>query len=450
MADDPKPSTIVIIDKREYFLKALKAEAFKHKRWVISVFSVFRIGAEEHKEKQFPYKIRTGVRSKEGYWAILDPNNTEGFTIIGGSSGDEPLFTFKEQLKLKAGDLPNLKKDVTTTYGNALFNAMVLCWPFGDKVDYVEGRVNSGALENEIATRLVDIPADGKRDPKAIYVDELLKYMEAMSATAGFAALCAPAASPRTMVSNPEVTKRRDELLKQYADQLNDPAIVAMIEKELVEMDRKAFADDPSRDFYIKNKTFATSRKTCFIMHGMESGFGESVMKPETITTSLEEGIKPKDFPALVSGLRNMSFSRGAETALGGESVKYFYRVFQNTKIAEPDCGVTEGLSWNVTDANYKTFINLYQIIGNKPVLITAEIAKASIGKKIYIRSPMLCKSEAPSFCAICVGKALAETPTGLHIACSDVGSAFMSASLAAAHAKSLQTERFLFKSHIA
>jgi hypothetical protein len=80
---------------------------------------------------------------------------------------------------------------------------------------------------------------------------------------------------------------------------------------------------------------------------------------------------------------------------------------------------------------------------------LTEAMLKGMIGKKVKIRSPMLCKTAAPSFCARCVGDGFAANPTGLHIAISDVGSNFMYAFMQAVHGKALKTARYRFKHSI-
>lgn len=433
------------MDKRSYFLAALKAEAFRHKHWVLSVFSVKKFDVEkEALVEKYPYQIVSGVRSMKGYWSFLVPGSDPiEADVIEGSKGDEPIYSFKEKVSVSPGDLPNIKTAMETTYGNLLVNAMVLCWPFGDKVDYINGPISAGKLDQIVSSRLEDTPPAGaERSKDKLYVDELIKYCDAMAALAGLATICAPAATPKTMTIDPAIIRRRNELLKENQANLHDPAVIAAIEKELVAMDRATFKGDPAEAFYIKDKTFNDARKRCFIIHGTEAGFGDPT-RPAVITNSLQEGWNPDKLPAMADSLRAGSFNRGAQTALGGESVKYFYRIFQNTKVIEEDCGVDFGLPWDITEKNFKTFIGQYGIFNKKTVRLDEALLKSNIGKKIYIRSPMVCKSKAPSFCARCVGDVLASTPTGLHVAASDVGSTFMGSFMSSMHTASIQTARY-------
>ena len=248
------------------------------------------------------------------------------------------------------------------------------------------------------------------------------------------------------MSVDPAVLKRRDELLLEYGNQLHDPAIVARIETELTQMDREWFKGDPGEGFLLSAKSVDVSRKRAFVMVGVETGFSDTRDGVEPIKKSLNEGWDLNQMPAMVNNARSGSYNRGHETALGGESVKYFYRVFQNTRVVEDDCQTTEGLLWTITEDNYTTFAGLWTTEG---VVLDNATTKALIGKTIKIRSPMLCRTASPSFCAKCVGNLLAANPTGLHIAASDVGSIFMSTFMGAMHGKALRTAKFDYRNAI-
>lgn len=437
------------MDKRDYFVEACKAGAYKHRHWIIQMFSTFVFNEEQQLKHSYPFKISAMVKSKEGYYAFQHPESGE-LTIIKESSADKPIYRFTDKLTLSKGEIPNLNENITTTYGNLLFNWIALVYPFGEKVPYMNKIIKGSEIDKMIATNVVDNPKEGEeRDPRKFYIDEVERYMEGMTAIGSLAVLCAPAASPKTMTIDDAVLKRRDELFKEYGDRIQDPAIMAKIEEELANMDRESFKGDPSEKFYIKAKTFSSSRKRCFVALGAEVGFGNQKNGAVVIKKPLSEGWDLPNMPAMFDGHRAGSFKRGAETALGGESVKYFYRVFQNTKVAEEDCGNNAGIPWEVDESNYKQFIGLYGVNNKTTFEITEDNVKQYIGKTIYTRSPLLCVTQAPSFCAKCIGKALASSPTGLHNAASNVGSSFMSASLAAAHGRTVRTEQFLYDKHI-
>ena len=449
------------MNKRQYLIEALQSGAYKRMEWIISAFTITRHDPTVERER-YPYQLVRGETGDRKQY-FLDPNNGMEPTEIEESHVGEPLYTFKDRITLKPGDLPNVKEEVETRVGNALFNCITLIYAFGDKVPFATGKIKAGALEMYIAKRLRDTPVseeDRKHDPEILYVDEYVRFCEGLSSLAGLTQISTPSGTEKSMSVDPAIIKRRDELLEQYKDQLHDPAIISKIEQELVAMDRASFADDPAGDFYaIGKKAYDVNRKRAFIMFGIETGFGDTSRGVNLIRPSLKEGVDMNNMPGWVDSVRAGSYNRGHETALGGESVKYFYRIFQNTKVAEEDCGTMEGLTWAVSEDNYKSFVGLH--LAGVTVKTTDPVAKAEatrlteatlkgmIGKKIKIRSPMLCKTAAPSFCARCVGDGFAANPTGLHIAISDVGSNFMYAFMQAVHGKALKTARYRFKHSI-
>lgn len=441
------------MDRQQYFIEAMQAGAYKHRAWILSVFTVVREGPEIKRKKKkldFPYQIIRLPDDDNLYFR--DPKNNNELTLIDNSSKKNQLFNLKERIKLKPFDLQNVKEEVDTIYGNVLINAMLLVYPFGDKIPFITGKIKGSKLDSIVANLLTDYPEDpSQRKPDRIYVDEYLKYAKAAASLAGLAQLCAPAASEKTMVIDPAIIKRRDELLAEYKDRLNDPAILARIETELTAMDRASMKGDPAEGFFIKDKSYDVVRKRCFIMLGAEMGFNESKDGVEPIIKSLEEGMDLDNLPATINNLRSGSYSRGHETALGGESVKYFYRIFQNTTISEEDCGTNTGLIWHFKPDIAHRFVGLHLGgLGNGTEIVSPDVSRITeaklkdlTGKVVMVRSPQTCKTPAPSYCARCMGDTMALNPTGVHISASDVGSIFLSSFMGAMHGKALRTAKF-------
>ena len=454
------------MDRFDFFKEALQAGAYKRKDWIISVFTVVRHkpyegpqvsfgitpSVIEEKNPDYPYRVVILPHDKHGLY-FLDPNNAFEPTKIDNVRNDLPMLSVHDKITLKPNDLANVTEEVETWCGNVLFNAMVLVHSVGNKIPYQNGRVNGEKIDRMLAARMVDNPKDGEEvPPNAITVDEYKAYATAMAAMAGLTQISTPAASPKSMTIDPAILKRRDELLKEYKDQLHDPAIIAKIEGELVAMDKATFANDPAGKFYIKSKTYDVARKKSFIMMGAELGFSSSQSGVDPITTSLREGWDMNRLPQMVDNLRSGSYNRGHETALGGESVKYFYRIFQNTRVLEDDCGTKISPTRLITKKNIPRLVGLFSqdvVENGQQVPLTDEKLNSLVGKVIRIRSPRTCTTEAPSFCAKCVGVMLARNPTGLHIAASNIGSTFMGSFMASTHGEALKTERYDFRAAI-
>lgn len=417
------------MDKRDFFLKALAAGSYRYKRWVLEAFST----TQQKDVGNFPYAL---LRKEDGSYWFHNPENDNALETIGTFPENEAPFHFREELVLAANTLPNQKRSITTTYGNVLANQIVLVHAFGDKVDYIEGRMSVAAIEKMIQDKIRDTPAPGEpRDPKFIYVDEYKRFNDAVLSLAGYTTLCVPTATERSLTTDPQIAVRRKELMEQYKDQLNDPVIQARIDAELIAMDRAWLKGDPSEGFFIKSKSYEIVRKKTHLLQGAESGFGKT---GELIDKPLSEGWTPDNLPAMANALRSGSFNRGAQTALGGEAAKFNYRIFQNTTINEEDCGSKIGLPVLLDEQNSRFYISSSIISGEKTIELTDENIQQYIGKTVQMRSPGFCQSKGTNFCKVCVGQAIAKTPTALSTYAADIGSIFLGLFLKSMHGKAL------------
>lgn len=424
--------------KRDYFLKALKAGAFRYKHWVFSCFSL--TVADDPAAREAPlYDYR--LYQVPGGFYFRDPENNHEITWLDDMDPKHPPFAFKEEVVLGSGDIANLKKNITSTYGVLFVNQLCLVYPFGSKIEYLENEITAGRIEKIIEARMKDDPVDQEEpDPNAIYVSEYKKFNEAIFSLAGYTQLCVPSATPRTMTTDPQIAVRRKQLLEQYKDRLHDPVVQAQIDKELIEMDRAWIKGDPDAGFYIKDKSFNVVRKKVFLLQGASEGFG---VKGELIPESLNDGWNIKHLPAMSNALRDGSFSRGSETQLGGEATKFNYRIFQNTTVTEQDCGSKLGLLVTFTDKNAKNYIASSVVTPQGPVEITEANLKDFVGKRLRVRSPIYCRTAGANYCATCIGKKIAETPQAISTYAADIGSIFLSLFMAAMHGKALITAEY-------
>lgn len=444
------------MDKRQFFIEGVQAGTYKNKDWIISLFAV--IEAPEHNpDTNYPYQI---VRSNGGdkLYYCVDPEDRTKLIPIDNSNIKQPLFSVAEPLLLKPNDLVNVKEEVVTTYGSAIINAYVLVYAFGAKVPYMHDMKNGGKIDKLIVSRCVEYPKDflsrddkylqeciAKLDPNDpnIYVHELKRYSYASAALPGFSTISAPAGNLDTMSVDPSIIKRRDELLQEHADKLQDPVVMANIMNELANMDMQFFNNNPASGFFIKDKSFFVARMKAHILYGLEYGLDKTTLTPAVIKTSLADGIKVNDLPALVDSSRAASYDRGNQTALAGAGVKEIYRALQNVTVTETPCNTKLGLVLPIESTNVSELVGRYAMdIGSgKSFAITQEWATKNIGKNVVLRSPMYCKSPNMSYCSQCVGIAYAKSPTGLHIAGSDILSIFMNDSMKAMHGKVASTK---------
>lgn len=425
------------VSKRDYFLAALEAGSYQYKRWVLEAFS---ITAPNPVAPEHPLPLH---RDATG-WYFLD-SNSQRIDIADGPEGKEPLFGIYDELVLQPGDMPCVSKTYISTYGSALTNAFLLVYPFGGQFEYMDGELTPSMFDRLIERNLVD-GTETTQPPNPITIEQNIKYSNATAMMCEFTQLCVPAATRKTMTVDPKVHARRAELLKKYEGRLNDPVVQALIGAELIKLDREWMRGDPGEGFYFKNKSYDVVRKKLFLFQGSESGFG---VQGEMITTALDEGWDIDHLPSMINGLRDGSYNRGAQTALGGEATKFFYRIFQNTQITELDCGSTYGLPQRFDEKSKKNFLSNSIIVNGKSVLLTEENIDQYINKNVKMRSPMYCRTEGANFCATCMGRELSSNPTAISTYAAGVGSTFMLAAMSAMHGKALSVANFDISEHI-
>lgn len=421
--------------KRDYFLQSLKMGLYLHKRWILEAFSVFRPGPNHDYGKPV-------IIAEDGRYAIVDKETDDGITYIEDAMPGEPLFRPLEKLVLHPGDLPNVRETIVTTYGNALVNQLVLVYAFGNKIDFLTGSIKIGAIEKEIQARWDDKAEDTEGlepNKRPVRTAEYKRFNEAVGQLTGLAQLCVPSASPKTMTADPAMIKRRDELLKEHKHELHDQVVLSKILAELTKMDRAWMKDDPGERFYVKDKAYDVVRLKVFIMQGISSGFGEA---GELIPTSLDEGWDISKLPAMVNQLRDGSYGRGAQTALGGVEVKFNNRIFQNSTVAEEDCGTKRGVTTLMTKDKVPHYVGNYQLIKGESVVLTEESLLKLVGESIQVRSPLYCKTGGANFCAKCMGDGIASTPQALSTYAAAIGSLLMDVFMKLMHGKSLTTEK--------
>lgn len=428
--------------KIDYLFAALNAGAYRHKSWVLSVFSV----TGECKEN-YPYMI---VRTDKNTF-FTDPKDPKQLVTIEDAVPNEPLFTFKDRVDITPALVPNCKKPMNVPVGNLFFNYYVMIYSLGTRIDFLTGQLKPGEIQNKIRPLMADYPKDDKRDPKKVYPDDYRRFNKAIFGISGFTQLCVPSATRRMLQTHPDATKLRTKLLEENKDRLWDPAVIAKMEEELVALDKEWMRDDPDGGdgFFInENKSYGVVRKRMHLMHGAEMGFQDGT-KATLVVNSLDEGWEIDKMPDMVNSLREGSYNRGRDTALGGEAVKFLGRVFQNTMITELDCGSTLGWEKTFTQHNHLKFVGFYRVTPTGSEEITEAYAKSHIDKKVVVRSPMLCKTPKTGFCQHCMGNPNAINPTALGLLAADLGSQLMYISMAAMHGKMLKVSKYSLKHSI-
>lgn len=417
--------------RKEYFLLALKHLKHQKVAWLYQAFSLTdradQTGLQAYDLVQTPVGV-----------SFFNPA-TEALERIEDAAPGAPLFSFRQGIALKAGDLPNVTQDTVSTYGNCLFNMCSLVYGFGAKFPFVSGLISIKAVEAKIADRLKDTPADGVRDPQYLYCDEYVRYSDGLQYLTELSNMAVCGVTEKALTPPPGINEYKAQLLEEYRDRLHDPVAISEIYDKLIAMDTAYLKGDASEDFLFSSKLRKVVRRKLYLMQGAEDGLGDR-NEIDLVTNSLYQGWQKEKFATFNNVSRAGSFDRGSETQLGGVSAKEILRATSNIRIVPGDCKSTMGIQTIVNESTYRGLVGLRLIEGNATRQIVDEAdAKSYLGKLINKRSPMFCKLEKTDFCEYCVGKRLTDTETGASMAATELGGIFLGIFMSSMHAKELK-----------
>lgn len=359
---------------------------------------------------------------------------TESYSVVCLQQVGNPIFGIYDQMNLVPDAIENYSgSGEYTTFGRYLTNYFALASVFGNIIPYVNDIYNIGKMESVIGQKAL---------LNEVTAEQLSTYLNHMFFLGSFSELAVPVYSKKSLTTDPNIKKRKEELLKQHADKLDDPVICTQIEDELIRMDKDWLKGDPAMGFYgASGKKFNVHRKRQFLAVGLVDEFSKEKGKYDFISGALCDGWEKDAFPALCNEIRRGSYSRGIETAQGGVQTKYLLRLFQNTVISAENCGTKRGLTVTFTDSNIKDFYGCNIILSSgKLETLTSRNASKFNGTTVKIRSVMYCE-EKNGFCFTCAGdtyrnldiKAIGATAL-------EMGAAFLTMSMKSMHGTKLSS----------
>lgn len=420
------------MNAKEYYLKAMQKGLYKKRDWVFSCFCLQKQGQD--KVKPYPYQI---VQMPNGQYYYDENLKLE---LIEGTSGNVPLMHAKDVFELNTGDLINVKKRIVTTAGNILFNCCSIISAFGSKIEFITGKVSVASIEEMLAPLIKSIPEDNVRDESSIYVDEYLRFCDSFNYLTEFNLIFTQALTEKAITQAPGTIELRNKLVEENKDHLDDPLVVAKIEKALLEYDAQYLKGDKSKDFLISKKSREVARRKLFLDYGSDVGLTDT-FKADMIQKSLSEGWQIEKMPTMINALRAGSYNRGAETQLGGEAVKWLYRASSNINILDTDCQSSIGMTELIDKNNVKTLVGKRVMNGNQTTLVeTKEQASNYLGKVVTRRTPLYCKLPSTDWCRYCLGETLGTNKDAAAVAVSNLGSICLAISLKSFHASGVST----------
>lgn len=310
---------------------------------------------------------------------------------------NSPLFKFSEQLEIDINEIENYSGStkIKSSYGRYFLNYVLFVYPFGDKIEYVNDIFSSKLVDNIVVQKLID---------KKVTIEEFINFEDALFTYGHFAEICVPTVTLKSLTVDDEIVETRKRLIEENKDKLSDPLVAKKINDVLIKMEKERLKGDPSERFYNSrgNSSWNVQRSKMMLNVGGVPDFSDEVGKISYIPQPLIDGWDKNNFDAFINETFKGSYTRGVGTQLGGTQTKIILRMFQGSKIREEDCKSIDGIEFNISEKNIKTFDGMYEAGTNKQ--INKDTYKYFINKKVKIRSPMTCKVSGSGYCYMCWG----------------------------------------------
>ena len=207
------------------------------------------------------------------------------------------------------------------------------------------------------------------------------------------------------------VNKRKDELFKQYKNEINSNDMVKQIiatntiEKELVGMVKSNLKDAGEVNDLFNSGVYNLNNnyKTINVMRG--AVFNDITQKYDVVESSMMDGIDRKDIPAFANSIVAGAYPSAVGTADAGYMTKQIMALLQSEELdpnPKSDCG-TKATIPLIIDKSIAEFVcnrNIQE--GNKIVTLTRKNIGSYMGKTVRLYSPACCTHDR--ICAKCAG----------------------------------------------
>lgn len=329
----------------------------------------------------------------------------------------------------------------TTTIGIYIFNLILSEMGFSKFFDgYYQDSLdmgNASDLEQVLTYALID---------SDISVEQMKKWEDYMEWFMPFEGILSPGQTERMMSCTKAINKKKEELLKKYAKEIEsgDIVIAEQIEKELLAYAKEYLKDDPSMDTILSGAggSFGNNFKNMYVMKGaIKNPDPNAKRKYDIVTSSYLDGIKADEYSIIAGSGAQGAYSRGKKTETGGYWEKLFISSFQHIKLDPKgsDCGTKHYIEVLFDKSNIKDYMYSYMIIGSSLILLTPKNYKNYIGKKVKLRFSSMCKSET-GICNMCAGELLYVSVENIGMAISQIPSTLKTKAMKSFHDVQIRT----------
>lgn len=322
---------------------------------------------------------------------------------FGGGEKYKPYDYFKVPVDSYGPEGKRNKKPFYTTVGLWIFNRAFIEKDLFDLFQYINDPITKkvhGKINNELSYAVLE---------DKISLDVLKKFEQKVQKFMPLVSVLSASYTDKMLTITESVDKKKKELLKKYKEGIDkqDPKVMNVIEKELLDYSKELLKDDPSMDMFDSGAraSFGNNFKNMFVSKGAIKN-PDPTKGYDLITSSYMDGVTKEEYPAFAASLSAGPYSRAKKTETGGYWEKEFLRAFQHLRLlpAGSDCGTTKTLKVYLTDKNIDGWMYSYIVDNGKLVELTSENKNKYLNKEVKIRFSAFCESKDGHFCNKCAG----------------------------------------------
>lgn len=295
------------------------------------------------------------------------------------------------------------KKSFYTTVGLWIFNKAFIEKDLFDIFQYIDEPITKkshGKINSQLSYAVIE---------DKISLDVLKQFEMKVQKFMPLVSILSASYTDKMLTITKDINKKKKELLKKYDEGIKnqDPKVMDIVEKELLDYAKELLKDDPSMDMFDSGAraSFGNNFKNMFVSKG-------AIKNPDPdkgydlITSSYIDGVTKEEYAPFAASLSAGPYSRAKKTEMGGYDEKKFLRAFQHLKLlpAGSDCGTTKTLKIRLTEDNIDNWMYSYIVEGSRLIELTSDNKNKYLNKEVKLRFSALCESKEGHFCNKCAG----------------------------------------------
>jgi len=320
----------------------------------------------------------------------------------------KPLMKVDDIVELPKGVMSIKPNGVKNTIGSILQNYLLFEYALNGKFPYINGQFDDGKFSSKVDRQIgkkVTIDEYRKLGTVATMFRNMAKYMVIPSTEDSFF----PPEDLQTVKA-----KTVKEFEAKYGENwYSDKLLIVRFEDQMMAWVKDKFKDDPTMNITMDKKALKAFKKKYVSM-----GIAETLEKTEetkAIMTSLHEEY-PMDRETMTKVINSVIYGsamRGLSTIDAGVIVKRLMAAVHAMKITKDDCNTIDAYPILVTENRVEALAAFYFVKNGKTVKLSEEEIRASIGKKLNVRTIIYCKLKGLNVCKTCAGDYLSISENG-------------------------------------